>query len=82
MKTLCHSRFAFIEFETEEAADAAIKEHQGVEIDGWSLILDYCGSKRKNFASPGGRGGGGRGGRGGRGGFGSPRGGFGGGGGG
>nr|XP_054768985.1 nucleolin-like isoform X2 [Lytechinus pictus] len=67
--------FAFLEFETEGEADEAIKQHQGVELDGWSLILDFCGSKRKNFASPGGRGGGGRGGggRGGRGGRGGGR---------
>eukprot|EP00057_Strongylocentrotus_purpuratus_P003877 XP_003727573.1 PREDICTED: nucleolin isoform X2 [Strongylocentrotus purpuratus] len=66
--------FAFIEFASEEAAEEALKNQQGVEIDGWSLMLDYCGSKRKNFASPGGRGGGrGGGGRGGGrgGGFGS-----------
>jgi len=33
--TLC--RFAFIEFDTEEAASAAIEEHNDEEVDGREL---------------------------------------------
>ena len=44
-------RRAFIEFESEEDAEAAIKAHQGVEIEGFELFLDYVGEKRKMFSS-------------------------------
>lgn len=37
---------AFVEFEAEEDAEAAIKIHQGVEIEGFKLFLDYVGEKR------------------------------------
>lgn len=37
---------AFVEFEDEEDAEAAIKAHQGVEVEGFKLFLDYVGEKR------------------------------------
>ncbi|XP_033097783.1 nucleolin-like isoform X2 [Anneissia japonica] len=55
--------FAYVEFSTEEEVKAAIEEHQGTELEGRSIFLDYVGDKRS--ASGGGFGGGGFGGRGG-----------------
>ncbi|XP_072046854.1 nucleolin-like [Amphiura filiformis] len=42
---------AFIEFESEEDAEAAIKANQGVEVEGFELFLDYVGEKRKMFST-------------------------------
>lgn len=55
--------FAHVEFESTDAADAAVK-HNGKDLDGRELKIDFAGEKR----SGGGRDGGSRGGRGGRGG--------------
>ncbi|XP_071491537.1 nucleolin-like [Diadema antillarum] len=50
--------FAYIEFEDERSVDDAMDAQQGIEIDGWTLTLDYVGHKRRNFEESGGGGGG------------------------
>lgn len=49
-------RFAFVQFETAEEVKEAIEKHQGVEIEGRAVFLDFQGSGKR------GGGGGGRGG--------------------
>jgi len=44
---LCHGRFAFIEFDTEKEATAAIKEHNDEEVDGRELHLSLADSGSK-----------------------------------
>ncbi len=79
--------FAFVEMETQEAADAAIQNFNGRELDGRALTVNEArpreprtggggGGGRGGFGGGGGRGGyGGGGGRGGGGGYGGGRGG-------
>ena len=57
-------RFAFIEFSSSEEVQAAIDEHQNMELDGRSLFLDKLGAKasggrggRQSFGGGGGPGG-------------------------
>ncbi|XP_022100610.1 nucleolin-like isoform X2 [Acanthaster planci] len=40
--------YAYMEFESEAEVEKAMKEMQGVEIDGWNIILDYVGDKSTN----------------------------------
>lgn len=46
------SRQAFIEFLSEEDAEAAIEQYQGVEVEGFKISLDYVGKKRKRTVKP------------------------------
>lgn len=74
-------RFGFVVFGDKASMEAALKDMQGSDLNGRSLVLDYSGSKAKGGNRGGGRGGfqqrGGRGGgfqqRGGRGGGGGNR---------
>ncbi|XP_077146292.1 nucleolin-like isoform X1 [Ranitomeya variabilis] len=39
---------AYVEFNSEEEANQAIEEHQGAEIEGRSIVVDFTGDKSKN----------------------------------
>ncbi|KAI8335408.1 hypothetical protein BC941DRAFT_461962 [Chlamydoabsidia padenii] len=72
--------FGYIQFETEDQAEKAVKEMNGVSVNGRPLRTDFSGGpnsdrNQNNGGGRGGRGGGFRGGRGGRGNFGGDRGG-------
>lgn len=44
------SGYAYMDFDTKEEVDNAMQTMQGAEIDGWNVILDYVGDKRKSGA--------------------------------
>jgi RNA recognition motif-containing protein len=73
--------FGFVEFETEQDAQAAIQELNGKEVNGRAIVVNEAREQTRGGGGGGGFGGGGGGGRGGFGGGGGGRGGFGGGGG-
>jgi len=41
-------RFAFVEFESEEAASAAIEQHNDEEVDGRELHVSHAGAPSKS----------------------------------
>ncbi|XP_071945656.1 uncharacterized protein [Antedon mediterranea] len=51
--------FAYVEFSSEEDVKKAIEAHQGTELEGRSVFLDYVGDKRGSGGGGGGGGGGG-----------------------
>jgi RNA recognition motif-containing protein len=57
--------FGFVTFSAPEAADAAIAEMNGAELDGRTIKVDEAQERRGGRGGRGGGGGGGRGGRGG-----------------
>ncbi len=62
--------FAFVDMATAEAAEAAIQQWNGAELDGRALRVNPAEDRREGGGGGGGFGGGGGGGRGGGGGFG------------
>ncbi|XVE99071.1 hypothetical protein REPUB_Repub03eG0165300 [Reevesia pubescens] len=42
--------YAFVEYTTEEAASAALKEMNGKIINGWMIVVDVAKSKPQNFS--------------------------------
>lgn len=48
---LFNFRFAFVEFESEEDTESAMKSKQGSDLNGYSIFIDFTGNKAKGGRS-------------------------------